>query len=67
MVRLDQTANDLQIPLPLETEDQPRAEGALRRAYRGLQISRRVSFEEAMSDTALAICLRNLAAVGKRP
>lgn len=50
-----------QIPLALEPVDGPQAESVLRGEYRRLPISRRLSFEQAMADTALAICIRNLA------
>jgi hypothetical protein len=52
---------DPQIPLALEPVDSAQAESALRGEYRRMQISRRLTFEQAMADTALAICIRNLA------
>ena len=51
----------VQIPLELEPAASPRSEAALRSEYRRLAISRRLSFEQAMADRALAICIRNLA------
>ena len=52
---------EAQIPLALEPEDDAQAESALRGEFRCMAISRRLTFEQAMADTALAICIRNLA------
>jgi hypothetical protein len=51
----------MQLSLALDPADSGGREAALREIYRQLPISRRLSFEQAMSDTALAICIRNLA------
>ena len=50
-----------QIPLGLESTADPASESALRAAYRRLELSRRLAFEEALSDPAYAIGIRNLA------
>lgn len=39
----------------------PEGTSALRMAYRQLELSRRLTFEQVMSDRALAIGVRNLA------
>jgi hypothetical protein len=66
MARLEARAVP-QIPLGLEPTASPRSESALRAAFHSLDISRRLTFEEAMADTAYAICIRNLAeATAKR-
>jgi hypothetical protein len=61
MARFARTPLESQIPLALEPVDGPQAESALRGEYRRMPISRRMTFEQAMADTALAICIRNLA------
>ena len=40
----------------------PESESILRAAYMRLELSRFFTFEEAMSDPAYAICIRNMAA-----
>jgi len=50
-----------QIPLGFEPNSNPSSEAALRAAYRRTELSHRVSFEQAMSDGAYAIGIRNLA------
>jgi hypothetical protein len=50
-----------QIPLGLEPAADPASESALRAAYRRLELSRRLAFEQALSDRAYAIGIRNLA------
>jgi hypothetical protein len=61
MARLALIPPDCQIPLALEPEDGAQTESVMRGEYRRLPISRRLTFEQAMADTALAICIRNLA------
>lgn len=56
-----------QLPLALEPGARPCSESALRAAYRRLAISRRLSYEQAMSSRAYAIGIRNLAeAIARR-
>jgi GH24 family phage-related lysozyme (muramidase) len=50
-----------QIPLGLEPTADPASESALRAAYRRLELSRRLAFEDALADPAYAIGIRNLA------
>jgi hypothetical protein len=50
-----------QITLGLEPTVNPASESALRAAYKRLELSRRLRFEEAMADPAYAIGIRNLA------
>lgn len=50
-----------QIPLELEPLANPTHESALRAAYGRLEISRSLTLEQAMRDTAYAIGIRNLA------
>jgi hypothetical protein len=58
---------DDQLALGLEPAGNPRSEAALRAAYRRVDISRRLSYEQAMSRTACAIGIRNLAeAIARR-
>lgn len=66
MARFALISQDSQIPLALEPVDSPQAESALRSEYRRMQISRRLTFEQVMSDTALVICIRNLAEAAAR-
>lgn len=61
MVRLDHAAAVPQMPLGLEPTASPRSESALRAAFHRLDISRRLTFEQAMADRVYAICIRNLA------
>jgi len=57
-----------QMPLSLSpTPIDPRSESALRAVFKQLAIARRMTFEQAMADTAYAICIRNAAeAMAKR-
>jgi hypothetical protein len=56
-----------QLPLVLEPVSARCAESALRAAYRRLALSRRMSYEQAMSRRAYAIGIRNLAeAIARR-
>ena len=55
-----------QIPLPLDPSEGPQPESALRREYQRMQISRRLTFEQVMANSALAICIRNLAEAAAR-
>jgi hypothetical protein len=56
-----------QIPLPLGRMEIPASESALLKAYRRLEFSRRLSFEQVMSDPSYAIGVRNLAdAIARR-
>jgi hypothetical protein len=67
MTRIAQHASARQIPLGLEPSANPAAEAAQRAAFRRLEISRRLTFEQAVSDTAYAIGIRNLAeAIARR-
>jgi hypothetical protein len=61
MARLALIPPESQIPLALEPVDSPQPESAFRSEYLRMQISRRLTFEQVMADTALAICVRNLA------
>ena len=56
-----------QLPLAFESAAASTAEPALRAAYRRLAISRRLSYEQAMSHRAYEIGIRNLAeAIARR-
>ncbi len=67
MSRLAHRAPTDQLPLPLEPLANPRTDAALRAAYRRVEISRRLTYEQAMSRTACAIGIRNLAdAIARR-
>ena len=61
MARLARVESAAQIPLGLEPVASPENESALRAAFRQLDISRRFTFEQAMSDAAFSICVRNVA------
>ena len=50
-----------QIPLALDLMADPESEPALRAAYRRLELSNHLSFEQIMSVRAQAIVVRNLA------
>jgi hypothetical protein len=50
-----------QLPLALDPPTSLQAESAMRGVYRCMRISSRLTFEQVMSDTSLAICVRNLA------
>lgn len=66
MARSALSSPDPQLPLALELPDDPHSESALRSQYRRMRISHRLTFAQAMSDRALAICIRNLAEVDAR-
>jgi hypothetical protein len=53
--------SEKQIALELGPMPPPAAESALRAAYARLELSRFLSFEQAMADPAYAIGIRNLA------
>jgi hypothetical protein len=56
-----------QIPLGLDSPVNPATESALRTTFKRLRLSPRLTFEQAMSDTAYAICIRNLSeAIARR-
>jgi hypothetical protein len=56
-----------QLPLAFESAAGPDPESALRAAYRRLTISRSLSYEQAMSERAYEIGIRNLAeAIARR-
>lgn len=58
---------EMQIPLDLEPTVNAGSESALRAAYQRLRLSRKFSFERAMSNRALAIGIHNLAdAIARR-
>lgn len=61
MARSAPEAPEGQMPLALELDDAVQPEAALRAAYRRVGISRRLPFERAMKNAALATCIRNLA------
>lgn len=64
MARIGLNSPDPQIPLALEPAIGPQSETALRSVYLKMQISTRLTFEQVMSDAALAICVRNCARAG---
>jgi hypothetical protein len=67
MQRNAQLNADKQIALELDSMVLPTIESALRAAYARLELSRHLSFEQAMSDPAYAIAIRNLAeAIARR-
>lgn len=66
MARAYPNSADLQLPLALDPPDGPQSESALRIQYRRMQISHRMTFAQAMSDIAIAICIRNLAEAATR-
>jgi hypothetical protein len=61
MQRHSRRACERQIPLDLEPTVNPRSESALRAAYQRVHLPRKFSFEDAMSNRALAIGIENLA------
>lgn len=61
MARSAPEAPEGQMPLALEIDDAGQPEAALRAAYGRVGISRRLPFERAMKNAALATCIRNLA------
>ncbi len=67
MQRHAQVASQKQIALELEPMVSPSSDSALRAAYVRLELSRFLSFEQAMSDPTYAIGIRNLAdAIARR-
>jgi len=67
MQRHDRLASQKQIALDLGPMVSTANESALRAAYVRLELSRFLSFEQAMSDAAYAIGIRNLAdAIARR-
>jgi hypothetical protein len=66
MRRLEASPAAAQMPLGLEPPIDAASESALRSAYRRLDISRRLTFEQAMSDAAYAIGIRNIAIARER-
>ncbi len=61
MARSAPEAPEGQMPLAFEDFDEFQPEAALRAAYGRVGISRRLPFERAMKNAALATCIRNLA------
>jgi hypothetical protein len=61
MPRYGHHASAQQIPLELDPLTDPTQESTLRAAFGRLEISRRLTLEQAMHDTAYAIGIRNLA------
>ena len=67
MHRHVQQVSEKQIPLNLEPTANPVGESALRAAYKRMKLARHLGFEQAMSNPALAIGIRNLAdAIARR-
>ena len=67
MRRHAQSGSAQQIPLAFYTMPAPEGMSALRRAYTRLELSRRLSFEQAMANRTYAIGVRNLAdAIARR-
>ena len=67
MRRHTQFDSGKQIPLAFDLMAIPAGEPALLAAYRRLELSRRLSFKQVMSDRAYAIGVRNLAdAIARR-
>jgi hypothetical protein len=67
MRRYTQFVSGKQLPLALGLMEIPASKSALLKAYRRLEFSRRLSFEQVMSDPAYAIGVRNLAdAIARR-
>ena len=61
MRRHNQSGSWKQLPLAFNPMTNPASASVLRAAYSRLRLSRRLSFEQVMSDRALAIGVRNLA------
>jgi hypothetical protein len=61
MRRHAQSGSDKQIPLALHLLAGPESTSVLRTAYTRLELSRRLTFEQVMSNRAYAIGVRNLA------
>lgn len=67
MHRHTQSGSGKQIPLAFDLMANPESESVLRAAYRRLELSRHLSFEQVMSDRAYAVGVRNLAdAIARR-
>jgi hypothetical protein len=67
MHREDQSASWKQLPLAFNPNANPESTSALRLAYAQLKLSRQLTFEQAMSDRAIAIGIRHLAdAIARR-
>ena len=67
MHRHAQQVSENQIPLNLEPTANPASESAVRAAYKRVELSRNLNFEQVMSNPALAIGIRNLAdAIARR-
>ena len=67
MQRQETLVPEQQIELDLDQMVFPTIESALRAAYRRLELSRFLSFEQAMSDPTYSIAIRNLAeAIARR-
>ncbi len=67
MRRHTQSGSDKQIPLALNLMAGPESISVLRTAYTRLELSRHLTFEQAMSNRAYAIGVRNLAdAIARR-
>ena len=61
MRRHTRSGSDKQIPLALNLMAGPESTRVLRTAYTRLELSRRLTFEQVMSNRAYAIGVRNLA------
>jgi len=61
MARTAPHSPERQLPLAFEPPGRLQAESAMRGVYRRMRISKRLTFEQVMADTSLAICVRNLA------
>ena len=67
MHRQDHPGSWKQLPLAFNLNADPESMSALRAAYSRLSLSRRFTFEQVMSDRALAIGIRHLAeAIARR-
>jgi hypothetical protein len=67
MHRHNQSGSRKQLPLAFDLMASPESTPVLRMAYRRLELSRRLTFEQVMSNRALAIGVRNLAdAIARR-
>ncbi len=61
MRRYTQSGSGKQIPLGFNLMPAPECASILRTAYRRLELSRRLTFEQVMSNRVFAIGVRNLA------
>lgn len=67
MHRHNQSGSGKQLQLAFNLMENPESMSVLRTAYRQLELSRRLTFEQVMSARALAIGIRNLAeAIARR-